>query len=254
MLGVTKNDMPGIYITRGMTVSIPSFSIRIRDDGELESDPLTLHVRFDVCPTWIQIAKRHLEAALIARTNRELVWTGTDENAKAQALEAEFESSMQAIMAAAIAWDAAYAVLREHVTIPPAIAEKWRKGRTPRYTQVSETVRRAFSLKAKGGTALRANLKEIYRYRDLAVHPSGKIEAPLLHPELDLGMEWRFVYFRAKNAELAVLAAAAMLWDLAHNGKAKDPKVSEYQKTLATRLQEVFPDGQPTVPVPPATK
>lgn len=246
--------MPGIYITRGMTVSIPNFSIRIGGDGGLECDPLTLHVRFDVCPTWIQIAKRHLEAALTARTNRELVWPGTDENAKTQALEAEFESSMQAIMAAAIAWDAAYALFREHVTIPPAMAEKWRNGRTARYIQVAETVRRAFSLKGKGATDLRENLKEIYRYRDLAVHPSGKIEAPLLHPELNLGMEWRFVYFRATNAELAVLTAADMLWDLAHNGKAKDPKVTEHQKTLAIRLQEVFPDGQPTVLTPMATK
>lgn len=129
---------------------------------------------------------------------------------------------------------------------------KWREGRTSRYTQVSETVRRAFSLKSQGAGVLRANLKEIYRYRDLAVHPSGKIEAPLLHPELDLGMEWRFVYFRARNAELAVLTAAAMLWDLAHNGKAKNAKISDYQKTLATRLQEIFPNGQPMVPVSPA--
>lgn len=36
-------------------------------------------------------------------------------------------------------------------------------------------------------------------------------------------MEWRFVYFRATNAEVAVMAAAAMLWDLAHNGKTDIP-------------------------------
>jgi hypothetical protein len=246
--------MPGIYVTRGMTVSISNISLRIRDDGELEGDPITLHVRFDVCPTWIQIAKRHLDNAVAAREDRKRAWSGTDEEAKAQALETEFEASMQAIMAAAIAWDAAYAVLREHVAIPPAMVEKWRKGRTARYTQVSEVVRRAFTLKPKGASALRANLKEIYRYRDLAIHPSGKIEAPMLHPELDLGMEWRFVYFRATNAELAVLAAAAMLWDLAHNGRSKDPKVTEYQKNLATRLQEIFPSGAPVVPVPTTTK
>lgn len=80
--------MPGIYITRGMTVSIPSFSIRIRDDGEIEGDPLTLHVRFDVCPTWIRIAKHHLDNALVALANRRRVWTGTDEAAKGLALEA----------------------------------------------------------------------------------------------------------------------------------------------------------------------
>ncbi|WP_128003692.1 hypothetical protein [Piscinibacter defluvii] len=246
--------MPGIYITRGMTVSIPQFSIRFREDGEIESSPLTLHVRFDVCPTWVQIAKRHLAAALAARISRETAWQGTDEDAKAQALEVEFEASMQAIMAAAVAWDAAYAVLREHVTIPQAMTDTWRNGRTARYTQVAEVVRRAFSLKPKGAALLRSNLKEIYRYRDLAVHPSGKIEAPLLHPELNLGMEWRFVYFRALNAEVAVQAAAAMLWDLANNGKSKDPKVTEYQKTLATRLAEIFPEGAPVIPSRPAAK
>jgi hypothetical protein len=240
--------MAGIYITRGMSVSIPSFSIRIREDGEIEGDQITLHVRFDVCPSWIQIAEGHLDAALAAKGNRVIAWQETDENAKAQTLEVEFETSMQAMMAAAIAWDAAYAVLREHVTIPPITLEKWRNGRTARYTQVAEVVRRAFTLKPKGAATLRNNLKELYRYRDLAVHPSGKIEAPLLHPELNLGMEWRFVYFRATNAELAVMAAAAMLWDLAHNGKSKDPKISEYQKTLASRLQEIFPNGAPMVP------
>ncbi len=142
--------MLGIYITRGMTLSMPKFSIRIRDDGGLEADPITLHVRFDVCPTWIQIAKHHLDNALIAKSNRESAWLGADEDAKARALEAEFEASMQAIMAAAIAWDAAYAVLRELVTIPPAMIEKWRNGRTARYTQVAETVLRAFLLKPKG--------------------------------------------------------------------------------------------------------
>lgn len=243
--------MPGIYIARGMTLSLSSFSIRTRDDGGIEVDPITLHVRFDVCPSWIQIAKRHLDAAVVARETRRAVWAGTDENAKSEALETEFEASMQAIMAAAIAWDAAYAILREHVVIPEAMTAQWRQGRTARYTQVAEVVCRAFTLKPKGAAAFRANLKEIYRYRDLAVHPSGKIEAPMLHPELDLGMEWRFVYFRATNAELAVQAAAAMLWDLAHNGRAKNPKVAEYQKVLASRLQEIYPTGAPQVPVPP---
>lgn len=240
--------MPGIFISRGMSISIPSFSIRIRENGQLHGDPITLHVRFDVCPTWIQVAKRHLDAALLARDHRNKVWRGEDEDAKAKALEAEFESSMQAIMAAAIAWDAVYAILREHVIIPPAMSEKWRSGRTARYTQVAEVIRRAFSLKSEGSALLRNNLKGLYSYRDMAVHPSGKIAAPLLHPELDVGVEWRFVYFRARNAEMAVFGAAAMLWELATNGRSKDAKVTEYQTSLRKRLEEIFPDGAPQVP------
>ena len=245
--------MAGIYISKGMTVTIPQFSLRFREDGEIEGDPIALHVRFDVCPTWIQLAQRHLDAALVAKSRLQSAWLGTDEAAKANALESEFEASMQAIMAAAIAWDAVYALLREHVVVPPSVAERWRHGRTARYTQVAEVVRRAFALKPKGAVLLRNNLKELYRYRDLAVHPSGKIQAPLLHPELNVGMEWRFVYFRATNAEIAVSAAAAMLWDLSNNGESKNPNVTEYQKVLAMRLNEIFPKGPPSVPMPRKT-
>jgi hypothetical protein len=239
--------MPGIYITKGMTVSVPKFSIRVRDDGSIDGDPIILHLRFDVCPTWVQIANRHLEAAKAAQEQRRVAWAGSDEQAKTQSLEAEFEASMQAIMAAAIAWDAAYSVLREHVDIPPSMAKRWRTGRTARYSQITEIVRRAFNLKPKSVAALRANLKEIYRFRDLAVHPSGKVKAAIHHPELDVGVEWRFVAFRASNAELAVTGAGAMLWELAHHGKAKEPRITEYQTGLAKRLGEIFPEGPPKV-------
>lgn len=242
--------MPGIFISRGMQITIPSFSIRIRDDGEIDGEPITLHVRFDVCPTWIQMAKRHLDNAQDAMARRNEAWAGADGDLKSQALEAEFEASMLAVMAAAISWDALYAILREHVTIPPVMTEKWRHGRTARHIQVAETVRRAFALKPKGAAVLRSNLKTLYSFRDMAVHPSGKISEAILHPELHVGMEWRFVYFRARNAETAVLGAAGMLWDLAKNAQSKDAKITEYQKTLFTRLQEIFPAGVPQISQP----
>src|SRR5919106_477049 len=189
--------MTGIYITRGMTVGIPQGGLRISigDDGKVNSS-LTLHVRFDVCPTWVELSLRHLATAIEARAGRQAVWAGTDEEAKAAALEREFEASMQAVMAAAIALDAFYAMLRPHVGLPPALVERWRTERTARFSQVTEVIRRAFRLQPKGTGALRANLREIYRVRDLAVHPSGRIEAPIYHPELNVGVEWRFAYFR----------------------------------------------------------
>jgi hypothetical protein len=47
---------------------------------------------------------------------------------------------------------------------------------------------------------------------------------------------------------MAVLGAAGMLWDLATNGRSKDAKITEYQKGLLARLQEIFPDGAPQLP------
>lgn len=240
--------MAGIFISRGMTVAIPAggLTIGIGDDGKATSS-LTLHVRFDVCPTWIELALRHLADANEKRVARAAAWTGTNEELKAATLEREFEASMQAIMAAAISIDAFYSLIQPQVQLPPSLVEGWRAKRTARYSQVTEVIRRAFGLKPKGTAALRQNLKEIFRLRDLAVHPSGKIKAPILHHELEVGVEWRFAMFRAHNAELAVNAAAGMLWDLAHNGKPKDSKIVEYMHTLRQRLAELFPSGHPIV-------
>lgn len=242
--------MAGVFISRGMTVAIPQggLTIGFTADGNVTSS-LTLHVRFDVCPTWIELALRHLSDANERRIAREAAWAGTNEEIKATTLEREFEASMQAIMAAAISIDAFYSLIQPYVPISPKLVEQWRTKRTPRYSQITEVIRQAFQLKPKGTANLRKNLKEIFRFRDFAVHPSGRLEAPILHPEIDVGVEWRFVVFRAYNAELAVNAATGILWDLAHNGKPKNGKIIEYMETLRQRLAEVFPNGHPKVAI-----
>ena len=233
-----------------MTVAIPTggLTFGIGGDGNFTGN-LTLHVRFDVCPTWIELSLRHLEEAKAKRAHRQLAWAGTNEEQKASSLEREFESSMQAIMAAAIAIDAFYSIIQTHAVLPTSLVDRWRTKRTPRYSQVTEVLRRAFQLKTKGTAALRQNLKEIYRFRDLAVHPSGKIEAPIMHPELNVGVEWRFAHFRAHNAELVVDAVTWILWDLAYGGNPKDSKTLEYMNNLKPRLKEFFPNGHPNTAV-----
>ena len=137
--------------------------------------------------------------------------------------------------------------------LQPSMIEQWRTKRTSRYSQVTEVLRRGFHLKPKGTRTLRQHVKEIYRFRDLAVHPSGKIEAPLLHAELQVGVEWRFAYFQATNAEGLVNAATAIIWDLANNGKLTDERILAYAKGLRHRLGELFPSGHPSVKTVPTT-
>jgi len=235
-----------VFISKGMTVAVPpgGLSLRVGDDGKVTGN-LTLHVRFDVCTTWADLSLRHLRDAQAQRSARELAWSGTDEQQKGATLEREFEASMQAIMAAAIALDAFYAVVQSHAALPSSLLRQWRTKRTPRYAQVTEVIRRGFGLKPKGTAALRQNVKEIYRFRDLAVHPRGKIEAPVLHPELNVGVEWRFAFFRAHNAEPIVNAATWIFWDLAHGGKPSDPTLSSYMAGLRGRLEDLLPNGHP---------
>lgn len=236
----------GVFITRGMTVAVPEggLTLKMGRDGKVSSD-LVIHVRFDVCPTWTEIALRHLGDARAAAEQRAAAWQDGTPDEQAAALDREFECSMQAIMAAAIAVDAFFAMVKPHVNLPPSLVTRWRDRRTARYSQVTEVLRRVFRLRPAGVQALRTNLKEIYRLRDLAVHPSGKIEAPVLHPELGVGVEWRFAYFRAANAETLVNAATWILWDLSNGGDPKDPEVGRYIATLRARLADIMPDGHP---------
>lgn len=240
--------MTGVFIQRGMNVGIPAggFTISVGDDGKVSSS-LTLHVHYDVCPTWIDISHGHLAAARDARSARVAAWGGDDEEAKSATLEKEFQASMQAIVAAAIAIDAFYSMVQPYTGLRPSTLAKWRGRGTARYSQVTEVIRRAFNLKKNGTLILRNNLKEIYRYRDMAVHPSNKLQEAIYHPELKVCVEWRFAYYSASNAELVVNAVGGMLWELCNNGKPADTNISKCITPLKIRIQEIFPDGNPGV-------
>lgn len=240
--------MSGIRISKGMTLSITDLRLRIGPNGEIEAGPIKVNLRYDVTPLWLEIAMAHRAAAGEAKTRRETVWIGDNEDVKSDALETEFQASMQAMVAAAVCWEALYGILVGHVELPADLTQKWRTKRVSRHVQVTEVVRRAFKLKPNGVKTLRQNLKEIYRYRDLAVHPSGIGQEAIHHPELQIGTEWRFVYFRASNAALIVACSAAMIWDLATNGKAASDAIAKYQETLCAQLARLFPDGAPVLP------
>lgn len=194
--------MSGGFITRGMTVAIPvgGLTLSIGDDGKLSSS-LTLQVHYDVCPAWLELASRHLSDAEQRKRARISAWNSDDQEARAATLEAEFESLMQAIMAAAIVVDSFYAALRDRTILSEETIQAWRKNKTARYKQIVEVLRGAFSIVPRDCVKLRKTLHEIFKVRDMAVHPTGNVSAPVFHPELQIGVEWRFALFRADNAE-----------------------------------------------------
>lgn len=67
---------------------------------------------------------------------------------------------------------------------------------TSRDASIFETLKRAFSLRPEERTALREQLRLIFRLRDKAVHPPANWAQPILHPAFNLGMEPRLVTFR----------------------------------------------------------
>lgn len=83
------------------------------------------------------------------------------------------------------------------------------------------------------------NLGEIFRFRDLAIDPSGKSDAPILHPGLGVGVEWRFAYFRCANALLIVKVTLRLVWELVASDKPKDAGVQQYIGALRPRIESL---------------
>jgi len=222
-----------------MPVASPDGLVISVDENRKPASSLTFHGHFDVCPIWLQFAIRHLSDAQVAQVSRVAEWKDADEDSKAAALEWEFETSLQAIMASALAVDAFCAVVQSKVQLPQSLIDEWRENRTPRDVQFSEVLRRAFSLAAKDASSLRQNLGEIFRFRDLAIDPSGKGDARILHPELRVGVEWRFAYFRAENALRIVRATLRLIWELVASGKPKDAEVQTYIDALRPKIESL---------------
>lgn len=230
--------MNGAPIYREITPGMSAGSLEsLPGEAPMPATESTPYVHFDVCPTWLELAIRHLSDAQVAQAARVEAWKRADENARAGALQWEFEASMQAIVAAATAIDALYAAVRPRVKLPQLLVDKWREKRTPRHIQIAEVLRRALSLGPRAARPLRQNLGEISRFRILAVDPSGMTDAPILHPELRVGVEWRFAYFRSDNALLIVKVTLRLILELLASSKPQDSEVQAYRDTLWSRLE-----------------
>jgi hypothetical protein len=227
----------GIYVAQGMTLALTNISISFSTDGsdKVESTMLP-KVGFDACIPWLGIALEHLSLAQAITLNSNSVWSGVDEKAKGELLGKEFRASMQAIVAAAIAIDAFYSrvqhSLRTDKTSPPTRHRR----RAPRYAQVAECLKCAFKMRQENFRQLRGYLKQIYNFRDKGVHPSGGLSDPVLHPEMKVGIEFRFVTFRYGNAHPIVQVAIEMVAQLAAKGHPTNKALHDYCAYLQTMI------------------
>jgi len=220
----------GIHVTRGMRLQIPAHSIRISAgaDGEPEMSMGALNVSIDLYVHWLEIALEHVSSAESAHATLTDVWDSDDTEAKSQALELDFVHSMQSVVAAAVAVDAFYALIRQHVEVPEVTLEAWRRNRTSRPSQVSEVFRLAFELGPKSAKRMRSGLRELYQWRDWAVHPKAGFGPPVKYDELGVATEWRLVAFQSSNARGATSIALSIIAQLQPRVRAKYGGLKEH--------------------------
>ncbi|MGW5239926.1 hypothetical protein ACWEOW_13420 [Monashia sp. NPDC004114] len=168
----------------------------------------------DVWPMWLDVAIDH---AVLARDAREKLRAelaadpGMDEDRKGALLVEECTAGMVSICAAAFALDNFFSCIRDCVPGIESLEKEWAAAGTARHKRVSESIRRTFRVSNAGGKALRATVREIFKYRDWAVHPPAELREPIYNELIDAGTEWRFVAYRAFNASGCARTTSAFL-------------------------------------------
>lgn len=199
----------GVHISRGVRLRIPAGGLLIHTGSSSgpSMEVKAVELQLDTCVHWLEIALEHLANAKLAH---EALRTESPNSPElGNILDREFKASVQASFAAATFFEALYAATIERNPPKKPLTPSNPKKRPTRYALVTEQLRRSFGLKKQGTANLRSVLKEVYRFRDQAVHPSAVFSEPVLHPELNVGVERRFVMFSSGSAEQLVRAALA---------------------------------------------
>lgn len=215
----------------------------IYDSPEDPKPATKASARFDICPTWLELAGRHLSDAQAARFARIAAWGGTNETAKLGALDWEFEASLQAIVACGTSVEAFGAAVESKIQLPQSLRDEGSDNGVPHTGRVAEAILKAFSLDSQAAIGVRQCIGEILRFRDLGIDPSHKGDDLIFHPELGAGVEWRFAYFRYENALSIAQATLWLIWKLVASGNPNDGGVQEYVDALRPRIEALKHTG-----------
>lgn len=225
----------GVFIIENSSLRISELSISISPNGDIAGD-LKVSLAINVFAYWLEIAHEQLTRVEAAASEVADAWRGTDDRALVTAMQQECRASMQCIVASAIAMDAFYAFLRRHVPVPDAMVMAWRRNRTARYRQIVELLRRGIRLGPASEERIRHVLRELFRYRDMAVHPKAAFASPQWYPELNFSTEWRFVAFRRHNAHALFGATLNIIAQSVTHPRRDLPELVEFTRQLPEQL------------------
>lgn len=200
--------MRGVMVLAGMGLQIPAgrIVISLGSDGSHQMTAGQPLLRLDLWPTWLEIGCRHADQA---RAAADRLVAGLSDDEKNQILTEELQAGLVALTAFAFAVDGFYDTLcQERGTHPDQAA--WKKNRTARDAQVTETLRFHLKVGPHFAKQLRTVIKELFRFRGRAVHPSSKYVELDYRPEVDSLVHPHLLTFSGPH----VVQARALILDL----------------------------------------
>lgn len=238
----------GVLVTRGMDFRVEGLQLRIGEEG-LESSIGGISARQDQCSHWLEIAVSHLHSARVAHEELIETYESEGDGDLVESIEQEFQASMQAMVACAVALDALYAAVKERIGISEELVAKWRDNDTPRSAQIAEVLGRGFYIRKKEKMQrLKHVLKEMFKFRDWAVHPPADLQPVVPRKDIKRGVEWRLSAFRYSNARSTVRQTLSLISRLATKSRMKTDALEDYCQFLHERVEPLVEDWERTYP------
>jgi hypothetical protein len=238
----------GINVPNGADFRIPAGSLRIElVDGEPTMSVGPVEIRTDLWPHWIEVAKAALSRARTANALNPGLGCGRDAEFQAL-LEQELQECLIACAAAAFALEAFAYSVQYHDSGAPIVAAStsgW----------MHQVFLRAFRMPNEQSRAVRSSLREVFKWRNRAVHPSAEFAEPITHPQFFAGMEPRYIWFRVENAETVVRFARDLIYSLLHQARPGVPGLTAWceamigRETLWQPIRDGVEDPAPGTPI-----
>ena len=197
--------MPGIMVTDGGDLQISSLQINLQT-GEMP--PPTVRLRTDTWPYWLA---EGVSAAIAAAEVAPSITLALAADEASRLMVAELRASMRALTSSAFAIDAFYASVKARSPVHPQ-QSLWHEQGTARHKQVAATLRYHLQIKNNNSSKELSNrVKEMFKFRDWAVHPGSQFREAIHRDDVDAGVDWHFIAFRASNAVMGVAKTVQLL-------------------------------------------
>jgi len=237
MLIMAESKNSGVLIFEGMTVGFcpGDLTISIDEEGKPQSSAI-LSTSYNVLPLWLRVAHDNVALAKAAYETIADQWNDVPDNQRALLL-AELTPAIQTFVACGIAYDAFYEQIKPFASISENDVAAWKKNRTSRATQISEVIRRVYKLNGESFRKVKNVIKDTIRLRDLAVHPSHKIERAINRPDIPVGLDWRFCTYRYENASICYKNIVDVLTYLRNQASPEEKANEIIENTFKALLQ-----------------
>lgn len=224
-----ESEYQGVKFPEGGELRIRNLQIVITEDGNAMMPPVTVEVRADVWHHWLSIAEGHARKAQELRDNNPGLAADPAFNV---AITEELRESMVAIGAAAFTIEAFHTSVVQHLSERRIHAQS-ADGR------VHQALVRGFRLTNAQSKTERGNLRQVFRLRDRAVHPSAAFAVPIRHPVFPVSMDPKYVAFRCENALAAASYARALVTFCLDHPRANLSELVKWCEAMKARLTEI---------------